>query len=55
MGYLGSMIHYRKGIVHTTDERWFSFFRPSDEITLVDEVNFWRPSAQSTFRALQEG
>jgi putative restriction endonuclease len=49
------MIDYRKGIVHTTDERWFSYFRPSDEITLVDEVNFWRPSAQSAFRALREG
>lgn len=42
-------------VVAPTDARWFSFFRPRDELTLVDEVNFWRPSAQTKFRALRTG
>ena len=42
-------------VVAPTDERWFSYFRPSDELTGVDEVNFWRPSAQDEFRALRSG
>ena len=41
--------------VANTDERWFSHFRPSDQITKVDEVNFWRPTAQTEFRALSPG
>jgi putative restriction endonuclease len=42
-------------VVFNTDERWFSHFRPDDRITEVDEVNFWRPAAQSEFRRLQPG
>lgn len=42
-------------VVFNTDPRWFSFFRPRDELVLVDEVNFWRPIAQDTFRALHPG
>ena len=42
-------------VVANTDLRWFEHFRPSDEVRTVDEVNFWRPSAQNEFRALQPG
>ncbi|MEO8538121.1 MAG: HNH endonuclease [bacterium] len=42
-------------VVANTDPRWFEHFRPSDKLRIVDEVNFWRPSAQSQFRALQLG
>jgi len=42
-------------VVANTDPRWFEHFRPSDQLRVVDEVNFWRPSAQSQFRALQPG
>lgn len=41
--------------VANTDERWFLHFRPSDQLTEVDEVNFWRPTAQAEFRALSPG
>ena len=49
------MAHILPAVVAPTDQRWFSYFRPRDELTLVDEVNFWRPSAQSEFRALEPG
>ncbi len=42
-------------VVAPTDRRWFFSFRPRDELTRVDEVNFWRPSAQDEFRALTPG
>lgn len=42
-------------VVANTDERWFNWFRPTDELTRVDEVNFWRPSAQNRFRQLDDG
>ena len=42
-------------VVALTDERWFTHFRPQDELTAVDEVNFWRPAAQTGFRALRPG
>ena len=42
-------------VVANTDERWFVHFRPTDQITEVDEVNFWRPAAQGEFRALRPG
>ena len=41
--------------VANTDERWFLHFRPTDQITEVDEVNFWCPTAQAEFRALSPG
>jgi putative restriction endonuclease len=42
-------------VVANTDRAWFDHFRPIDTLTLVDEVNFWRPLAQQRFRALQIG
>lgn len=44
-----------QAVVANTDERWFFHFRPTDQITEVDEVNFWRPAAQGEFRALRPG
>ena len=40
-------------VVANTDLLWFSHFGVPDELRIIDEVNFWRPSAQSQFRALQ--
>ena len=42
-------------VVANTDDRWFSYFQRFDQLTAIDEVNFWRPSAQSRFKALQPG
>lgn len=42
-------------VVANTDERWFLHFRPTDQTTEVDEVNFWRPAAQTQFHALSPG
>src|SRR4051794_34182218 len=36
--------------VAVTDNDWFTFLEPRDR---VDEVNFWRPSPDATFKALQ--
>lgn len=41
--------------VANTDERWFLHFRPTDQITKVDEVNFWRPMEQREFHILSPG
>ena len=49
------MAMYLPAVVANTDERWFSHFRPNDQITEIDEVNFWRPTAQAEFRALSPG
>lgn len=38
--------------VAVTDKDWFALHAAKPE---VDEVNFWRPSADATFRALQAG
>ena len=38
-------------VVANTDHVWFRHFRPVDELRVVDEVNFWRPAAQSEFPA----
>jgi putative restriction endonuclease len=43
------------GIVYTTDKAWFDHFRPTPRTTVVDEVNFWRPTAKLGFRALKPG
>ena len=49
------MVDSVPAVVAITDQRWFSHFRPSDRVTEVDEVNFWRPAEQREFRALREG
>jgi hypothetical protein len=33
-------------VVTNTDKQWFEHFRPKDQLTVIDEVNFWRPLAQ---------
>lgn len=38
--------------VAVTDKDWFTFHSSSQN---VDEVNFWRPSPEASFRALQPG
>ncbi len=42
-------------VVALTDQGWFSHFRPKDELAQVDEVNFWQPTSQQRFGALQRG
>lgn len=42
-------------VVGLTDDAWFRHFRPDDARVDVDEVNFWRPLAQTQFRALEPG
>ena len=37
--------------IGVTDKRWFEFLRDRQ----ADEVNFWRPSARTAFRALEPG
>jgi putative restriction endonuclease len=44
-----------KAVVANTDSDWFKFFRPSDQVSRIDEVNFWRPGSQNEFRALSPG
>ena len=44
-----------RAVVGNTDINWFRHFRPRDEFTCVDEVNFWRPRAQQHFRSLDVG
>lgn len=41
-----------KAYVGITDQDWFSHLR---SIPQLDEVNFWRPSGQTQFKALQPG
>lgn len=42
-----------RGFVANTDYDWFTFLRSIEPP--IDEVNFWRPGAESSFRALQPG
>jgi HNH endonuclease len=42
-------------VVALTDTRWFNFLRARAVGGRLDEVNFWRPLAQSEFRALAPG
>jgi putative restriction endonuclease len=42
-------------VVANTDREWFDHFWSADGSRVLDEVNFWRPSAQSHFRALPPG
>lgn len=42
-------------VVAVTDERWFDFLSGRAVDGRLDEVNFWRPLAQTEFRALPPG
>lgn len=46
---------HTNAVVALTDKAWFDHFRPTDELTIVDEVNFWQPLTQHAFRALDAG
>ena len=45
----------KPAVVANTDQRWFAHFRSESRSGRVDEVNFWRPAAQSGFSALDPG
>jgi putative restriction endonuclease len=45
----------RNATVALTDRRWFDFHRSRSRGGRIDEVNFWRPLAQTEFRALLPG
>ena len=42
-----------RGFIANTDYEWFTFLRSIEPP--VDEVNFWRPGAETGFKALQPG
>lgn len=42
-----------RGFVANTDYDWFTFLRSAEQP--VEEVNFWRPASDSSFKALQSG
>ena len=42
-------------VVANTDQRWFDYLSASAVDGRLDEVNFWRPLAQSGFKALDPG
>jgi hypothetical protein len=46
-------VHAMKGFVAVTDNDWFDFLRSMSPP--AEEVNFWRPSEDSTLRALEPG
>ena len=41
-----------RGFIGVTDDQWFAFLSSLDSI---EEVNFWQPSGQRQFKALQPG
>jgi HNH endonuclease len=45
----------RNAVVALTDQRWFEYLRSLAAGGRLDEVNFWRPLAQSGFRSLSPG
>jgi putative restriction endonuclease len=45
----------QNGVVALTDRRWFEFLRGLSADGRLDEVNFWRPLAQTAFRPLVPG
>ncbi len=45
----------RNAVVALTDRRWFDFLRSRAVDGVLDEVNFWRPKAQASFRRLVAG
>lgn len=42
-------------VVYNTDLDWFLHFRPEDRQVRIDEVNFWQPTSNQNFGALQRG
>ncbi|MYC48343.1 MAG: HNH endonuclease [Chloroflexi bacterium] len=42
-------------VVYNTDLDWFLHFRPEDRHVQIDEVNFWQPTSDRNFVALQRG
>jgi putative restriction endonuclease len=44
-----------RGLVALTDNNWFNFLRGLANGQELDEVNFWRPLAQTEFHALSPG
>ena len=45
----------RNGVVALTDRRWYDFLRSRAVGGILDEVNFWRPKAQTSFHSLIAG
>jgi putative restriction endonuclease len=45
----------QRAVVAPTDARWFDYLRSVAQGGRLDEVNFWRPLAQSGFNALKPG
>jgi len=45
----------QNAVVALTDGRWFEFLRSLATEGRLDEVNFWRPLAQTDFRSLASG
>lgn len=45
----------QNAVVALTDQRWFGFLSEQAIDGRLDEVNFWRPRAQTEFRALSAG
>ena len=45
----------RNAVVALTDQRWYEFLRGLAAGGRLDEVNFWRPLAQTEFRSLSPG
>ncbi len=45
----------QNAVVAVTDQRWFDFLSQKASDGRLDEVNFWRPLAQTQFRALSAG
>ena len=46
---------FRQAVVANTDKTWFDHFRPQNGRTHIDEVNFWRPLAQTHVKAVAPG
>ncbi|HEX7706713.1 MAG TPA: hypothetical protein VF701_09685 [Thermoanaerobaculia bacterium] len=42
-----------RGFIANTDFEWFMLLRSI--VPPIDEVNFWKPGSDTTFRALQPG
>lgn len=52
---LESRMPTQNTVVGVTDQRWFDFLSNRAVDGRLDEVNFWRPLAQTEFRALSPG
>ena len=49
------MMPMQNAVVALTDSRWFGFLRTHAIQGWLDEVNFWRPLAQTEFKSLAPG